>query len=82
MRPKCEIIQNIAYKNCIFVILLQETHSTCDDKIKIYGFFLVGAIHRDKHGIATLVRNDLPAKFTDASKPNNKMQWLTVTIND
>ena len=81
-RPKCEIIQDIAYKNCIFVILLQETHSTSDDRIKTYGFSLVGAIHHDKHGITKLVRNDLPAKFTDASKPDSEMQWLTVTISN
>ena len=57
-RPKCEIIQNIS------IILLQETHSTSDGKIKIYSFSLVGAIHHDKHNVVTLVRNDLPANLT------------------
>ena len=57
-QPKCKIIQNIS------IILLQETHSTSDGKIKIYGFSLVGAIRHEKHSIVILARNDLPANLT------------------
>ena len=60
-RPKCEVIQKIAMNNSIAVILIQETHATNVDKITIYGYSLIGSINHSKHGIATLVRNDLPA---------------------
>ena len=60
-RPKCDVIQKIAMNNSIAVILLQETHATNDDKITIYSYSLIGSINHPKHGIATLVRNDLPA---------------------
>lgn len=64
------------------LILLQETHSTNSDKIEIYGFSLVGAIHHTKHGIATLVRNDLSANLVGKSPVDSEMQWLAITIND
>ena len=67
--PKCEVIQKIAMNNSIAVVLLQETHAINDDKIKIYGYYLIVSICHAKHGIATLVRNDLPA--TDIGRSTN-----------
>lgn len=67
-RSKCEVIQNIAVGNSVSVILLQETHIVDKEKIKIYGFTLVEAITHRRHGIATLVRNDLAASVSIVGK--------------
>ena len=80
-RPKCDVIQKIAINNSIAVILLQETHATNDDKITIYGYSLIGSINHPKHGIATLVRNDLPATEIGRSRVDSAIQWLTISID-
>ena len=80
-RPKCEVIQKIATENAISVILLQETHATSNEKIKIYGYSLIDSINHPKHGIATLVRNDLPASVIGRSKEGSETEWITIMIN-
>ena len=82
MQPKCEVIQKIAMNNSIAVILLQETHATNDDKIMIYGYSLIGSINHPKHGIGTLVRNDLPATEIDRSRVDSEIQCLTISIDE
>ena len=67
--------------NSIAVILLQETHATNDDKIIIYGYSLIGSINHPKHGIGTLVRNDLPATEIDRSRVDSEIQCLTISID-
>ena len=79
---KYEVVQCIATNHSASVILLQETHTTSNDNIKVYGFPIIGAIHHAKHGIATLVRNDLTATLVQSSKKYSEMQWLTIMIND
>ena len=79
-RPKCEVIQKIAADNSISVILLQETHASSNEKIKICGYSLIDSIHHPKHGIATLVRNDLPASIIDRSREGSETEWITILI--
>ena len=67
--------------NSIAVILLQKTHATNDDKITIYGYSLIGLINETKHGIATLVRNDLPATEIGRSRVDRAIQWSTISID-
>ena len=81
-RAKCEVIQHLAAKHAISVTLLQETHSTSDDKLKIYGFTVIGAVHHPKLGVATLVRNDLSSKLIDTSKPDSATQWVSIAIDN
>ena len=73
-RPKCKVIQKIAMKNSIADILLQEAHATNDDKIKVYSYSLIGLINHPNHGIATLVRNDLPAPEIGRSRVDSAIQ--------
>ena len=80
-RPKCEVIQKIADDNSISAILLQETHASSSEKIKIYGYSLIDSIHHPKHGIATLVRNDLLASIIDRSREGSETEWITISIN-
>ena len=81
-RSKCDVIQLIATKHSASVILLQETHTTSNDNIRIYGFFLISPIFHEKYGIAILVRNDLTANLVQSSKDESQMQWLTIMMND
>ena len=81
-RTKCEAIQHLADEHAISVILLQETHSTSDDKLKIYGFTVIGAVYHPKLGVATLVRNDLSSKLTNTSKPDSSTQRVLVAIDN
>ena len=67
--------------NSIAVTLLQETHATNDDKITIYGYSLIGSINHLKHGIATFVRNDLPATEIGRSRIDCAIKWLTISID-
>ena len=80
-QPKCEVIQKIAMNNSVAVILLQETHATNNDKITIYGYSLIGSINHQKHGSATLVRNDLPATEIGRSRIDSASEWLTMSID-
>ena len=48
-RSKCEAVQRFSTKHSASVILLQETQTTRNDKINVYGFSLIGDIHHVKH---------------------------------
>ena len=74
-------IQKIAADNSISVILLQETHASSNEKIKIHSHLLIDSIHHPKHGIATLVRNDLPASIINRSREGSETEWITISIN-
>ena len=80
-RPKCEVIQKIAADNSISVILLQETHASSNEKMKINSYSLIDSINHPKHGIATLVCNDLPASIIDRSREGSETEWITISIN-
>lgn len=53
---KFKVVLRIATKHTVSVILLQDTHTTSNDNVKVYGFLLIGTIHHAKHGIAKLVK--------------------------
>jgi len=64
------------YKIFLWTILsAQETHATCDEKINIYGYTLVGSVHHPKHGIATLARNNLTTSLNlSIQQPGTPLQ--------
>ena len=53
---KPEVIRQLADYNQVAVVLLQETHRTTDDNLKLPGFLLAGSIPSKHHGMATFVR--------------------------
>jgi len=53
---KITVIEQPAYKNKAFIIVLQETHCTATDKLVILDFSLAGSVQSRKHGFATFVR--------------------------
>ena len=49
------MVKCLAYMTKTLVILLQETHCTCIDKLVIQNFALAGSIPSRKHGLAIFV---------------------------
>ena len=54
---KMNVLQHLAVQYEALVILLQETHCTCADKLTIPGFALAGSSLSRKHGLATFVHD-------------------------
>ena len=54
---KWDLIQKMTREMKVTVVLIQETHQTMTDQLKLYGFTLAGHIPREHHGIATFVRS-------------------------
>ena len=52
---KRELIQTMTCEMKVTVVLIQETHKTMTDQLKLYRFTLAGHIPREHHGIATFV---------------------------
>ena len=46
------VIEQLAYKNKTFIVVLQETHCTTADKLAIPSFSLVGSVLSRNHGLA------------------------------
>ena len=56
---KLEVIRQLADSNQMAVVLLQETHRTTDDNLKLPGFLLAGSIPSKHHDMATFVRTGI-----------------------
>jgi len=56
---KISVIEQLAYKNKVFMIVLQETHCTTADKLVIPNFSLAGSILSRNHSLATFVHERL-----------------------
>jgi len=68
------IIEQLAYKNKAFIIVLQETHCTTADKLVIPSFSLAGSILSRNHGLATFVHERLEWSLVDQSQ--SETEWL------
>ena len=64
---KISVIEQLAYKNNSFVIVLQETHCTTADKLVIPNFSLAGSILSRNHGLATFVHERMEWSLVDQS---------------
>ena len=62
---KISVIEQLAYKNKAFIIVLQETHGTTAGKLVIPNFSLAGSVLRRKHGRATFVHERLEWSLVD-----------------
>ena len=63
------------------VIILQETHYTCADKLTIPGFALAASSLSRKHGFATFVNNRLKWTLVDQSPTTSDTEWLCVDVD-
>jgi len=64
------VIEQLAYKNKAYIIILQETHCTTADKLVIPNFSLAGSILSRNHGLATFVHKRL--EWSPISLQNNQ----------
>ena len=56
---KTNVLHHLALQYEALVILLQETHCTCADKLTISDFALAGSSLSKKYGLATFIRDRL-----------------------
>jgi len=52
---KISVIEQLAYKSKAFIIVLQETHCTTEDKLVIPNFSLAGSVLNMNHGLVTFL---------------------------
>jgi len=77
---KITVIEQLAFKNKDFIVVLQETHCTTADKLVIPNFPLVGSVLSRNHGIATFVHERLEWSLVDQSPEQSETEWLCVDV--
>ncbi|KAJ4938228.1 hypothetical protein JOQ06_002853 [Pogonophryne albipinna] len=77
---KLEVVRHLADSNGAAAVLLQETHCTSDNFLKIPGFHLAGSIHSKKHGVATFVRTEISWSTSSLSPPGYNIELLVTKI--
>ena len=78
---KMNVLHHLAVQYEALVILLQETHCTCTDKLTIPGFALAGSFLSRKHGLATFDHDRLKWTFVDQSPATLETECLCVDID-
>ena len=68
-------LEQIAYKNKAFIIVLQETHCTTTDKLVTPPFSLAGSVLNRKDDLATFVH-----ELVDQSPEQPETEWLCVDV--
>ena len=64
---KINVLHHLAVQYEQLVILVQEAHCTCADRLTIPGFALAGSSLSRKHGLATFVHDRLKWTLVDQS---------------
>ena len=80
-RSKCDIIHHLADVHEVNVLLLQETHATNEEKLKIEGFETVAFTSSKHYGLATYIRDGLRAISIRKSSTDNLAEWIVSTVN-
>ena len=74
-------LAHLAVQYEALVILLQETHCTCANKLTTPGLALARSSLSRKHGLATFVHDRLKWTLVDQSQTTSKTEWLFVDID-
>jgi len=77
---KISVIEQVAYKNNAFIIVLRETHRTTADKLVTPNLSLAGSVLSRKHGLATFVNGRLQWSFVDQSPEQSETECLYVDV--
>ena len=72
---KISVIEQLAFKNKAFIIVLQETHCITADKLVIPNFSLAASILSRNHGLATFVHEWLEWSLIDQSLDQWFPKW-------
>jgi len=73
---KITVIEQLAYKNKAFIIVLQETHCTTADRVVILNFSPAGSVLSRNHVLATFVHELLEWSLVDQSPEQSATEWL------
>ena len=65
----------------VLVIVLQETHCTTTKKLVIANFERAGPSLSKKHGLATLVNEQLKWTLRSQSPPSSNTEWLCMDVD-
>lgn len=79
---KVDILERIAIKNHVTVIILQETHVENKNILKVPGYTLAGHIASKHHGIATFVRKGMAWSAAGQSPEGAAIEWLSTKVHD
>jgi len=77
---KISVIEQIAYKNKAFIIVLQEMHCTTADKLVTPNFSLAGSILNRNYGLATFAYERLEWSLVDQSPNQSETVWLCADV--
>lgn len=64
------------------VLALQETHTTEDQQLPIAGYTVISYSHHKQYGLATYVRDDVPASELCSSSVDSNVYWNAIRIRD
>jgi len=77
---KISVIEQLAYKNKAFIIVLEETHCTIAQKLVIPNFSLAGSFLSRNYSLATFVHEQLEWSLVDQSPELSQTEWLCADV--
>jgi len=77
---KTSVIEQLAYKKKVFIVVLKETHCTTADKLVIPNFSLAGSILSRNHRLATFVHERLEWSLVDQFPEQSETEWFCVDV--
>ena len=78
---KMNVLYHLAVQHEALVILLQETHCTSSEKLKLPSFALNGFFLSRKHGLATFGHEGLKYTLLKQSPLKSETEWLCVDVD-
>ena len=78
---KMNVLHHLAVQHEALVILLQETHCTCSEKVKLPGFALAGFSLIRKHGLVTFVYERLKYTLLKQYPFKSETEWSCVDVD-
>jgi len=79
---KGEVLQRVSFEEKATLILVQETHQTTPDRLKLSEYTLVDYIPGKHHGIATFVSKRVMLTHVESSGDNNPTQSSVIKIQN
>jgi len=77
---KISVIEQLAYTNKAFIIVIQENHCITVDKLVISCFSLTGSILSRTSGLATFVHERMEWSLVDQYPEQSETEWLHVDV--
>ena len=79
-KAKTQVIEHLVSKSGATVILLQETHATNPNSLKIPGYSLAAHTSSRVHDMVTVMSSSLRWQAIASSSPTNDLEWTTTEV--